>query len=249
MTAPDTATFWERYRQLFNRRGEDWWSVVFGYPVARLLVVLLVPVGWVTPSLLTVVGFGVKLAAAACLWQSEPAAIWLAAALLQVAQVFDSMDGTLARARPAFSHVGGFLDKVTDGIGLYAICTAVGVHAARDTGEVHLLVLASAAGAAFLVLCYMFWVVRAAVEPDGSARNMAGGAPVIGWRDIGREWLVGWTRMFKFGEADLYLWIALLAVLDQWRILVYLLVLTQGTTAAKRFVDHLLTLRRSDAQR
>lgn len=238
--------FWERYRRLFNRRGEDWWSVVFGYPVARLFVVALVPIGWVTPSLLTIAGFFIKLAAAALIWRED--GMWAAAALLQLAQVFDSMDGTLARARPALSRVGGFLDKVTDGVGLYALCVVVGARAAADTGDTHLIVLGGAAGAAFLVLCYMFWIVRA-TEETVSPQGMAGGADAPSWRDIGREWARGWLRIVKFGEADLYLWIALFGLLGRWRELVYLLLVTQGFTAAKRFVDHLLTLSRSDARR
>ena len=30
----------ERYRRLFNKRGQDWWSIVFGYPVGRFLVLI-----------------------------------------------------------------------------------------------------------------------------------------------------------------------------------------------------------------
>jgi phosphatidylglycerophosphate synthase len=234
--------FWERYRELFNRRGEDFWSVVFGYPVARFFVVLLVPVTWISPSTITLVGFAVKLAAAALLWPDLGVSVWWVALLLQVAQVFDSMDGTLARARPAFSKVGGFLDKVTDGVGLYAIATALGVRAAHETSQWWHLILGSAAGACFLVLCYMYWVVKASAQAQQSAQSMAGGAEPLPWRELGKEWLSGWLRAIRFGEADLYLWIALFAVLDLWAECVYLLVATQGFTLLKRFVDHLQTL-------
>lgn len=239
--------FWEHYRQLFNRRGEDFWSIVFGYPVARLLVLLVLPIGWITPTLLTLIGFAVKGGAVTCLVIDDVGATWAAAGLLQLAQIFDSMDGTLARARPAFSHTGGFLDKITDAVSLYAIATAVGVRAAAETGDWHLIVLGSAAGACFLLLCYMFWIVRATGETV-TPRSMAGAAPVPSWAAIGREWLRGWGRALAFGEADLYLWIALFAVFDRWRECVYLLLITQGVVVLKRAVDHLLTMRRSDVR-
>jgi phosphatidylglycerophosphate synthase len=237
--------FWARYRLLFNRRGEDFWSVVFGYPVARLLVVLLVPVHFIKPSHITLLGFAVKLACAALLWPTLGLSIWWLVALLQVAQILDSMDGTLARARPAFSKTGGFLDKVTDGVGLYAITTVLGVRAAAETGDWWHMILGSSAGASFLVLCYMYWVVKASAHPQQSAQAMAGGAEPLPWSDLFKEWLSAWPRAIRFGEADLYLWIALFAVLDLWAECVYLLVVTQGFTMLKRFVDHLLTLSRN----
>src|SRR5262245_42543332 len=90
----------ERYRALHNRRALTWWSTVFGYPIARFLLIWIVPVRWITPTQLTLVGFAAKLAAAyALLVASSTGGFAAAFALLQVSQVLDSMDGTLARAR------------------------------------------------------------------------------------------------------------------------------------------------------
>ena len=98
--------FLERYRRLFNRRGHDWWSIVFAYPIARLALVFVEPLRWITPSRITLVGFVCKRAAAAAIWVGAGLA---AAGLLQLAQILDAMDGTLARARREFSRAGALL--------------------------------------------------------------------------------------------------------------------------------------------
>ena len=238
--------FWERYRQLFNRRGSDFWSIVFGYPVGRLLVLLILPFSWITPTLLTVVGFACKLGAAALLWRADLAPLVWVVVLLQAAQVLDSMDGTLARARQSYSLTGAFLDKVTDALGLLAIAAALGWRAAHETGQLELIPLGFAGGAAFLMLCYMYWIVHAVRVKDADAGAISGGAPSISWAGIGREWLRGFTRIVRFSEADLYLWIALGAIFDLWAETVYLLCLSQGLTLVKRFVDHVRWLHRVD---
>ncbi|MBL4637663.1 MAG: CDP-alcohol phosphatidyltransferase family protein [Kofleriaceae bacterium] len=242
------STFWERYRLLFNRRGEDGWSVLFGYPIARLLVVLIVPVLWITPSRLTLLGFAIKLACVAAILPQAEMPMWSVVVLLQLAQILDSMDGTLARARPAFSKLGAFLDKITDAIGFYGICVAVGIRATAQTGEWHFIVLGGVAGACFLQLCYMYWVVKGATPAENSSASMAGGADPLPWSELFREWLGGFLKLRSFGEADVYLWISVFAISSRYDLCVYLLVVTQGLTMLKRTVDHLKTLSAMDRQ-
>ncbi len=216
--------------------------MLFGYPVARFFVVLLLPVRWVTPSLLTLMGFAVKLACIAVIWREDWGTVWGIVLLLQLAQIFDSMDGTLARARPAFSKLGAFLDKVTDAIGFYGICVAVGIRAAAQTGDWFYIPLGGIAGACFLQLCYMYWVVHAATPNEAGTTSMAGGAEPLPWRQLLREWMSGFAKLRSFGEADVYLWISIFAVLNRWDLCVYLLVVTQGFAMVKRTVDHIRTL-------
>jgi len=240
--------FWERYRYLCNRRGEDGWSVLFGYPVARLLVVLVLPILWITPSRLTLLGFGVKLGCIVALLPTFGAPLWAIVVLLQVAQVLDSMDGTLARARPAFSKLGAFLDKVTDAIGFYGICVAVGIAASSQTGEWVFIVLGGVAGACFLQLCYMYWVVRGASNEGRSPAAMTGGAEALPWSQLFREWLGGFAKLKSFGEADIYLWISVFAIANRYDLCVFLLVGTQGIAMVKRTIDHLRTLAAMDKE-
>jgi phosphatidylglycerophosphate synthase len=229
-------TFAERYRRLHNRRAFTWWSTVFGYPIARLVLVPVVPIRWITPTSLTLVGFAVKLAGAAAIAVGSPAAIVAGFVLLQVSQVLDSMDGTLARARRQASPTGAFLDKLTDAVGLFAICAAVGARAVADGGGAAYPLLACAGAFACDLACYMYWVGRAEA-PLAEAPRLDGGAEVPSWRMIRREWLLGWRKLPLFLEADLYLWIGLFGLAGRWRELCVLLAVTQ-LAALVLFVGH-----------
>jgi phosphatidylglycerophosphate synthase len=242
-------TFWERYRQLFNRRGSDWWSIVFGYPVGRLGVALIAPMEFITPTALTLLGFAVKVAAAALIWRGSGPIAVTTVILLQVAQVLDSMDGTLARARRSFSYTGAFLDKITDAVGLFAIALAVGVRAAAEHQAPLYAALGGAAGAAFVIVGYMYWFVQTVRRSPASPEAISGAAEIPTWSAIGREWLRGWTRIIRFSEADLYLWICVFAAFGRWQELVIVLLASQSATVGKRAVDHLRTLRQLESAR
>lgn len=238
------ASFLERYRQMFNKKGAHWWSIVFGYPIGRMLVLLLPGYRWITPTGLTVAGFAAKVVAAVCLYRPGIESLIAAIVALQIATILDAMDGTLARSRGLSSLVGAFLDKVLDAVGLFLICVAVGMRAYAQSGEPWLIVAACAAASAYMVLCYMYWVVKATEERRATVQSMAAEAPTPSWGEIFRDWLVGWADIVRFNEADLYLWISLFAAFDQWTYLVYLLAITQGATVIKRGVDHIITLGR-----
>lgn len=229
---------------MFNKRGEDWWSIVFGYPIGRMLVLLLPEYRWITPTLLTIVGFATKVAAAVCLFYPGVESLIGAIVALQISTILDSMDGTLARARKLTSLVGAFLDKVLDAIGLFLICSAVGIRAYAESGDPRVLVAGCGAAAAYIVVCYMYWVVKSTEERRATAKSMAAEVAIPTWGQIARQWLGAWTGIVKFNEADLYLWISLLAALDQWTYLVYLLCATQVIMLVKRGIDHIVTLSR-----
>jgi hypothetical protein len=89
-------------------------------------------------------------------------------------------------------------------------------------------VLACTGAFACYVACYMYWVARAVAPPAPTAApRLDGGAPVLAWPAIRREWLRGWLKMPLFLEADLYLWIGAFAWLGAWRALCVLLAVTQ----------------------
>jgi phosphatidylglycerophosphate synthase len=221
--APARPALLERYRLAFNRRGHDWWSIVFAYPIARFLVALAEPVAWITPTAVTLAGFACKLAAAAWIWTGAPGQPVAAAVLLNGAQVLDAMDGTLARARKTASRAGAFLDKVSDAVGFGALAIAIGHRAAVITGDPLLASLGGVAAAGFAVVCYMHRLVRAATGPAVEAAALAGGGAALSWPEIAREWACGWTRVLRFQEADLYFWMSLLVALSWWRACVHLL--------------------------
>ncbi len=244
---PTRVSFWESYRRLFDKKGSDWWSIVFGYPIGRFLVLLLPRGRWVTPTLITLLGFATRLVgSAALLFEGRPALV-VAVVFLQATTVLDCMDGTLARSRKLSSLTGAFMDKVFDGIGLFVLCAAIGVRAFEETGELWLLPVACSAGAAYLAVCYAYWVARSmGALPASPAASFTDEREAPTWSEIAAEWAKGWVEIVRFNEADLYLWICLLAALDAWLPLVLLLALTQGITLLKKVLQHTLNLRRMD---
>jgi len=93
---------------------EEWWSRVFASPVALGLLCLVGDWKLITPNRLTIASFLLTLLVAALILTGSAGELRLAAVLLQVAYIFDCMDGQLARYRKQTSDLGAFLDKSLD---------------------------------------------------------------------------------------------------------------------------------------
>ncbi len=97
----------------------------YARPVAKGIVHLLknTPVrAWHV----TLVHVAVGLAAAGFFLGSSPGAIWTAAILLQVKNILDAADGSLARAQNRPSRIGRFLDSLGDFVVNAAVYLAIG---------------------------------------------------------------------------------------------------------------------------
>ena len=99
MTGAARMPFGARLRLLRNKRYEDWWHIVFGGPLGVFIAALVADVRWITPNLVTVVGFIMRLAGAAMIVIREPWADLTAMGLLELSLVLDITDGSLARYR------------------------------------------------------------------------------------------------------------------------------------------------------
>lgn len=220
-------SFGQRLRLLRSKRNEDWWSIVFGGPLGTFLVAFVADVPWITPNLITWVGFAVKLLACPVLlagtWQGDVTA----AVLLQAAVVLDSMDGSLARYRRRPSVLGAFLDKVTDAIGLLALSAALGCRVFADTGDLTALLLAMLTGVSYVARSYVYWVV-AYFEKANDVQPTTGPATRQDFGELGfgarmRYYLASTPRILYVGEADIYLWIGVGLMLGRLREVAYFL--------------------------
>ena len=226
------ASFAERYRRLCNRRGNDAWSILFGYPLARLALVWLEPWRGLRPIHITWASLAVRAAGAGLLATAHRSGPAPAVALLQLGQVLDSMDGTLARARGQHSALGAFVDKVGDAAVLGLLCAAVGWRA----GGAAWMMAAMGGGFLMLLRGYMHWAARGLAP--GPAEPLDGARPGGETPRPLREWLSGLPRLVLFNEADLYLWISLGALAGWWPELCALLLVTQGAAALGLAVHH-----------
>jgi phosphatidylglycerophosphate synthase len=219
-----------RYARLCNRRGQDAWSILFGYPLARFILIWLQSWRALRPLHITVASLAARSAGAGLLaTASHRRGVAMAVALLHLGQVLDSMDGTLARARGLHSALGAFIDKAGDAVALGLLCAAVGWQASRADGDG--LWMSAALGGAFFHLLrgYMHWSARAlgasAAEPLDGGRAAGERARPL------REWLRGFPRLALFGEADLYLWISIGALAGWWSELCIMLLVSQAAAA------------------
>ncbi|HVV86787.1 MAG TPA: CDP-alcohol phosphatidyltransferase family protein [Kofleriaceae bacterium] len=211
--------FSTRLRLLRNKRYEDWWHIVFGGPLGVLVAASVAEVRWITPNLVTIVGFVLRLAGAGLVVVRAPWADVAALVLLELSLVLDITDGSLARYRKQPSALGAFLDKITDGASLAALGFALGVRAWLDGhGLVHVLAGAFL-GTSYLLRCYMYWVV-AYLERERAAPASVVATDVRPFGELSfgerlRYYLAQTWRIVMFGEGDVYFWVGLALLLQR----------------------------------
>lgn len=137
-------------------------SAFFGAPLARPIVAALVNTR-VTPVQLTLVSlaFGIMAAALVAadfggLWQFFPFAAY------HLKNIFDTCDGTLARARNAPDRFGRFLDSVVDFIVALLVIAAMALVAYKQTGSFYAIALGAAAFLASVMSTsyYVFYTIK-----------------------------------------------------------------------------------------
>ncbi len=213
MTAPTRMSFGARLRLLRNKRYEDWWHIVFGGPVGVFMAALVADVAWITPNRVTMLGFVVRIAGALLLLARDPWADVVALVLLQLNVALDIMDGSLARYRKRPSALGAFLDKVTDAFGLSTLGWMLGVRAYLDGHGPVYLAAGGMIGTAFLIRCYMYWVV-AYLERERAAPATVGPDSIRPFGELNfgermRYYVAQSWRILLFGEGDVYFWVGL----------------------------------------
>jgi CDP-diacylglycerol--glycerol-3-phosphate 3-phosphatidyltransferase len=101
-----------------------------------------------TPNMLTVIGFGISIAAAV----AAAGGAWIAAGLLVIfGGVFDLFDGALARATNGVSRLGAFLDSVFDRAGEAVVYLGIAIACLAVSWDLGAFLAAAAMGASFMV--------------------------------------------------------------------------------------------------
>ena len=101
-----------------------------------------------TPNMLTVIGFGISVAAAI----AAAGGAWIGAGLLVIfGGIFDLFDGALARATNRVSRLGAFLDSVFDRAGEAVIYLGIAIACLAVSWGLGAFLATSAMGASFMV--------------------------------------------------------------------------------------------------
>lgn len=112
----------------------------------------------ITPNMTTVATFFIGLFAAAAVSRGGYAWTLLGAGLLQVNSILDGVDGELARVRHQHSHLGQWLDTVSDDLVNVAFWAALGLGAAGLPHGQLLMRAGLVAAAAQLLLAVTYWI-------------------------------------------------------------------------------------------
>lgn len=115
----------------------------------------------VTPPQVSIIAFLVGVIAAYFLAQQKYLFVCIGALLVQVKNIFDTVDGHLARARNTPSRIGRFLDSIIDFITNLAFFIAIGWHLAKQYPPAEIWILSIVAFFSSLLQCsyYVFYTV------------------------------------------------------------------------------------------
>jgi len=216
---------------------EEWWSRVFASPVAHYVLCVIGDLKFITPNRLTMSSFLLTMGVALLILKGTSATeMRLAAVLLQVAYIFDCMDGQLARYRNAASELGSFLDKSLDYVKFPFIVFAVTMNAYFQDPTNMTLVL----GFLCLFLTCFLPYLKGMVNADFGVES---------WKVLtGKGFLQRNMRFFLFEEAQWYLVVSacLLFARGEWAL--WILCFTQSLIAIAQMGRTINILKKRDAK-
>lgn len=166
------------------------WNVWVARPIAAILVAILrrTPI---TPNQVTILGALVFVGCAATLvmWR-DWTGLLVAAAILELAYVFDKADGQLARLEGLTSDVGAYFDFLIDEVKALLLVGAMSVRVWLNTADETWLIVGICGAALVSIATSLTSFIRRKeyageeVRPGASARQPrmpAGLVPRIGW--------------------------------------------------------------------
>jgi hypothetical protein len=254
MQESDTAaTRASRLERIRNYQSQEFWAILAMRPLAIGVCLLVAEVRAVTPNRLTFAAFALFVLSAGLMAFGGRPEMIAAAILINVANVLDNADGTLARYRRSGTAFGSFFDKMCDAIGWILVGAAVGWSAWQTTHDPLYLLLGPSFSAFLLARGYSKWVAHAQNVAHMPARPAPDAIPAARPRRTGAEWarLVGkaFRRIYWFDEVDLSFWIGLFLVLDRMPVLVWLLAVTQGVGMLVAMVRRARSMHQLDTAR
>ena len=228
----------KRYKAMKTRIAKDWWTVTFGDPASWLILSLIGDWQWITPARITILSFLIRIGGAIMIAIGNNSFVILGVILIQIGLVMDHMDGNLARYRKTTSLSGGFMDRIFDGASFFAIITALGWYSIKQGSPTYILLIASLAGAFYLLICYIYWSYAyyelkekgeiVTLNPGAIEKNIA---EIPTWKII----LNGQKLFFKFHHIDYYFWISISILFEKPEWGIWLHFIGIGFNLQKRF--------------
>lgn len=148
---------------------KTWWALLFIYPLARRLTVLIVNHTNITPNQITFAAMGLRVLTAYCFYTGTRWGLIVGALTYYLAYVCDCTDGTVARIKKQASELGRYLDHIADLVGDFIILAVL-------AWTVDMLMTPMVLGMLFMHIaeCYMSYLAGFALNP------VEGGKPSFG---------------------------------------------------------------------
>ncbi|MBU1535703.1 CDP-alcohol phosphatidyltransferase family protein [Myxococcota bacterium] len=206
----------------------DWefTSVLISRPLNFLLLHLVGDVAWITPNLVTLLGFASFLCAS-WLIAFHPVHLAAISLLLFARLILDDLDGMMARYRGGGSKLGSYLDKTTDVIGFFLFFSALGYRSAIALNQGWYPWIAHVATFSLLTTGYVKWVVHSFEPPESAQpeKPAATSIPKRPWYKIFAILL--FLKLPALNECDIFPLAIILLLLGKPHWLLWVLATTQ----------------------
>ncbi|RMH45216.1 MAG: CDP-alcohol phosphatidyltransferase family protein [Deltaproteobacteria bacterium] len=238
----------DRLQRIRNWQSDDFYPALVVRPIAIAVMWVIADWRFLSPNVLTTLANVAKLAAIVLILPDDRTGWWAAMGLLQLGLLFDHLDGTMARYRGQSTSFGLWYDNTSDALLWHGLMFALGWVTFGRTGDPLMLALPLVSAHALLMTGYMKWMVEA------ERRRRSGPAPAAPPAAPPHRTAADWARwigkmvlqVYRFEEADLYLWVAVLSLADQLELLMWLLAGSQLARLAVMLVRRGLQARALD---
>ena len=96
------------------KKKDGWWASKFSGPIANIFLYFIADQKWITPNCVTSSSLFLCLATGVLLSTGMPQLLIVSAVLVQLVFILDCLDGQLARYRNESSNFGAWYDRITD---------------------------------------------------------------------------------------------------------------------------------------
>ena len=97
-----------------KKQKDGWWASVFSGPAANLFLYFIADIKWITPNCITTASLFLCVIASGFIANGSSLFLIIGAILVQLVFILDCLDGQLARYRGQSSNFGAWYDRVTD---------------------------------------------------------------------------------------------------------------------------------------
>lgn len=131
------------------------WSDLWGFPLAAKLLPYVVKVPFLTPNVITLIGFTSFTLGSLLLFLNIPYHLYFSAFLLPFGFFMDDLDGQVARERKMYSEIGNYLDKVLDVLKIFIVSACLSYAVYLQTNNVFSVFLGFIAACFFYIRYYI----------------------------------------------------------------------------------------------